>query len=112
MESSAMLLASRNDSLDVLIRNGAQGCVVALSHEGGRVVEGFKTEVVDTNGAGDVHNGVFLAELASGGDAWAAARWANAAAAMAISRLGPATCPPREEVAAWLASGGHQARLA
>jgi sugar/nucleoside kinase (ribokinase family) len=110
--SSAALLASRNDSLDVLVRNGAQGCVVALNHEDARAIEGFKTNVVDTNGAGDVHNGVFVAELASGRDAWAAARWANAAAAMAISRLGPATCPPRDEVAAWLASGGRERGLA
>jgi sugar/nucleoside kinase (ribokinase family) len=106
--SSATMLASRNDSLDVLVRTGAQGCVVALNHRDARAVEGFQTNVVDTNGAGDVHNGVFVAELASGRDAWAAARWANAAAAMAISRLGPATCPPRQEVAAWIASGGHE----
>ena len=112
VESSATLLASRNDSLDVLVRNGAQGCVVALNHEGARAVHGFTTTVVDTNGAGDVHNGVFVAELASGRDAWTAARWANAAAAMAISRLGPATCPPRDEVAAWLASGGRERGLA
>ena len=67
-------------------------------------VEGFSTIVVDTNGAGDVHNGVFTAELASGHDVLAAARWANAAAAMAISRLGPATSPSREEVAFFMAA--------
>ena len=66
------------------------------------VVDGFVTDVVDTNGAGDVHNGVFLAELISGHDAFDAARWANAAAAMAISRLGPATGPTRDDVAAWI----------
>jgi sugar/nucleoside kinase (ribokinase family) len=106
--SCATLLASRHDTLNVLVRTGAQGCVVAVNHEDARAVEGYKATVVDTNGAGDVHNGVFVAELASGRDAWAAARWANAAAAMAISRLGPAMCPPREEVAAWIASGGHE----
>jgi sugar/nucleoside kinase (ribokinase family) len=105
--SCATLLASRHDTLNVLVRTGAQGCVVALNHEDARAVEGYKTTVVDTNGAGDVHNGVFVAELALGRDAWAAARWANAASAMAISRLGPATCPPREEVAAWIASGAQ-----
>lgn len=99
---SATVLASTYDSLDVLVRNGAKGCVVALNHADALVIEGFKTTVVDTNGAGDVHNGVFLAELASGHDTLAAARWANAAAAMAISRLGPAACPPRDEVAAWI----------
>lgn len=109
---NATALATTNDSLGVLVRNGAKGCVVALNHEAARAVAGFKTTVVDTNGAGDVHNGVFLAELAGGRDAMAAARWANAAAAMAISRLGPATCPTRDEVAAWLAAGGHERGLA
>jgi sugar/nucleoside kinase (ribokinase family) len=76
---------------------------VALSRSAAVVVDGFATTVVDTTGAGDVHNGVFIAELASGHDVLGAARWANAAAAMAISKFGPATCPPREDVAAWMA---------
>lgn len=105
---NASALATTNDSIDVLVRNGAMGCVVALNHGAAKAVAGFKTTVVDTNGAGDVHNGVFLAELASGRDAMAAARWANAAAAMAISRLGPATCPARNEVAAWLGAGRNE----
>lgn len=100
--ASAALLSVKYDALDLVVRNGAKGCVVALHKEKARVVDGFATNVVDTNGAGDVHNGVFLAELASGHDAFAAARWANAAAAMSISRLGPASCPPRDEVAAWI----------
>lgn len=106
---SATVLASRNDRLNVLIRNGAKGCVVALNHSVAMNVAGFATTVVDTNGAGDVHNGVFIAELASGHDALAAARWANAAAAMSISRYGPASCPPRAEVAAWIAGRDAEA---
>jgi sugar/nucleoside kinase (ribokinase family) len=75
---------------------------VALNHQGGVTIPGFATTVVDTNGAGDVHNGVFLAELASGRDPLAAAKWANAAAAMAISQFGPATGPTRDDVQEWL----------
>jgi sugar/nucleoside kinase (ribokinase family) len=101
---SATLLASMNDQLNVVIRDGARGCLVAENHQLARVVDGFDTTVVDTNGAGDVHNGVFLAQLAQGVDVIEAARWANAAAAMSISRLGPATCPTREEVGAWIES--------
>jgi sugar/nucleoside kinase (ribokinase family) len=101
--TAATLLAARDDSFDVVVRSGADGCAVAHDDDGAVAVEGFATTVVDTNGAGDVHNGVFIAELASGHDVLAAARWANAAAAMAISRLGPATCPPRDEVEAWIA---------
>jgi sugar/nucleoside kinase (ribokinase family) len=102
VSEAASLLATRNDTLDVLVRSGAKGCVVALNHRGAVVVPGFATTVVDTNGAGDVHNGVFVAELASGHDPLAAARWANAAAAMAISHLGPATGPRRDEVDQWI----------
>jgi len=100
---AATLLARRTDALNVLVRSGAKGCVVAMSHRDAVVVDGFATTVVDTNGAGDVHNGVFVAELARGEDALAAARWANAAAAMAISRFGPATGPHRDDVEKWLA---------
>ncbi|HEY5103928.1 MAG TPA: PfkB family carbohydrate kinase [Acidimicrobiales bacterium] len=106
VESATTLAASR-DALNVLVRNGAKGCVVALSHADAVVVEGFSTTVVDTTGAGDVHNGVFIAELVSGHDVLAAARWANAAAAMAISKLGGATSPSRGEVAAWIAQTKH-----
>jgi sugar/nucleoside kinase (ribokinase family) len=101
---SATLLASMNDRLNVVIREGPRGCVVATNHDAATVVDGFDTTVVDTNGAGDVHNGVFLAQLARGCDALNAARFANAAAAMSISRLGPATSPTRHEVAQWIAS--------
>jgi sugar/nucleoside kinase (ribokinase family) len=102
----ATLLASMNDRLNVVVRNGAKGCVVAINREPAKVVHGFTTKVVDTNGAGDVHNGVLLAELMTGHDVLEAARWANAAAAISISRLGPATCPTRQEVAAWIESRG------
>ena len=58
---------------------------------------------VDTTGAGDAHAGVFLAALADGLPPDAAARRANAAAALAVTRPGPATSPTRAELNAWLA---------
>jgi sugar/nucleoside kinase (ribokinase family) len=76
---------------------------VVVAHDADPVaVKGFETTVVDTNGAGDVHNGVFIAEMASGHDPIDAASWANAAAAMSIAKLGPASCPTRPEVAAFI----------
>jgi sugar/nucleoside kinase (ribokinase family) len=88
-------------SLNVLVRTGAEGCVVA-AHDGAAVaVEGFRTTVVDTTGAGDVHNGVFLARIAQGLDPVEAARYANAAAAMSVALAGPATSPTRLEVEAF-----------
>ena len=58
---------------------------------------------VDTTGAGDAHSGVFLAALADGLSAADAARRANAAAALAVTRPGPATSPDRAELDTWLA---------
>jgi len=58
---------------------------------------------VDTTGAGDAHSGVFLAALADGLSPVDAARRANAAAALAVTRPGPATSPARAELDAWLA---------
>ena len=57
---------------------------------------------VDTTGAGDAHAGVFLAALADGLAPPAAARRANAAAALAVTRPGPATSPDPGQLDAWL----------
>jgi sugar/nucleoside kinase (ribokinase family) len=57
---------------------------------------------VDSTGAGDAHAGVFLASLADGLPPLDAAARANAAAAYAVTRHGPATSPTRAELDAWL----------
>jgi sugar/nucleoside kinase (ribokinase family) len=62
---------------------------------------------VDTTGAGDTHAGVFLAALAEGLRPAQAARRANAAAALSVTRHGPATSPTRAELAAWMATAGR-----
>jgi len=59
-------------------------------------------EAVDTTGAGDAHCGVLAAELLRGADLATAAARANAAAAIAVTRRGPATAPTRAEVDALL----------
>jgi ribokinase len=81
----------------VVVRDGARGCVVA-DGEGVTEIPGFATTVVDTNGAGDVHNGVVIAELLRSARPQEASRRANAAAAIAIAHFGSATCPTREAV--------------
>ena len=53
---------------------------------------------VDTTGAGDAHSGVFLASLATGLTVADAARRANAAAALTVTRAGAATSPTRAEL--------------
>jgi sugar/nucleoside kinase (ribokinase family) len=81
----------------VVVRDGPQGCWVSQGREC-RHVPGFNVEAVDSNGAGDAHAGVFVAGLAQRLSAFDAARRANAAAALAVTRWGPATSPGTAEV--------------
>ena len=88
----------------VLVRTGPGGCLIARPGAGVVAVPGFPVGVVDTNGAGDAHSGAFIAALAAGAADTAAARSANAAAALSVTRRGPATAPTREELARFLAT--------
>lgn len=81
----------------VVVRDGAAGCA-SDDEERTLLAPGYATEVVDTNGAGDVHNGVLIAELSRGTTLEEALLRANAASAIAIASFGPATCPTRELV--------------
>jgi sugar/nucleoside kinase (ribokinase family) len=87
----------------VIVRTGPAGCF--LGHGGGEpvLVPGFAVPAIDTNGAGDTHAGVFIAALARGAAPAEAARRANAAAALSVSRAGPATAPTASELAQFLA---------
>lgn len=88
----------------LVVRDGPNGCWVGCN---GRVehVPGFQVQALDSNGAGDAHAGVFIAGLANGLAPAVAARRANAAAALAVTRRGPATSPGSAEVDAWLGGG-------
>jgi sugar/nucleoside kinase (ribokinase family) len=102
------VLLARTGGRGVVIHDGPHGCWVVTATQPCVRVAGFVTRVVDTNGAGDTHNGVFLAELSRGGDVLEAARRANGAAAMAVAQLGPATSPTHDELTAWFASFTEQ----
>jgi sugar/nucleoside kinase (ribokinase family) len=100
-QESASALLDVTGRRGVVVREGAYGCVVVARGTEPVLIEGFTVEVIDTNGAGDIHDGVFLSELARGTATAEAARRANAAAAMSIGVFGPATCPVRDEVSRW-----------
>ena len=86
----------------VVVRDGPQGCAVRVGDET-TPVAGFPQTPVDTNEAGDTHTGVLCAEVA-GGRGWVeAARRANAAGAIKVTRRGPATAPTSAEVDDFLA---------
>ncbi|WP_411392080.1 PfkB family carbohydrate kinase [Pseudomonas sp. MPB23] len=101
--ASALTALSRHLPAQTLrvVRDGPNGCWVGRAGEIEHV-PGFKVQAVDSNGAGDAHAGVFIAGLASGLAPAVAARRANAAAALAVTRWGPATSPGTAEVNALL----------
>jgi sugar/nucleoside kinase (ribokinase family) len=82
---------------NVVVRMAMSGCLVA--QRGSAVVHlpGVPVAIIDTTGAGDAHLGAFIAGLAAGRDAEAAARRANVVAALTVTRRGPATSPTAEE---------------
>lgn len=90
----------------VLVRDGAAGCWLAEPANGGAAVHvpGFRVTAVDTNGAGDAHGGVLAAALSRGAALPDATRRANAAAALAVTRSGPATAPTATQIDTFLAA--------
>ncbi len=104
-EAGRMLaLAASHRPGGAVVRLGGRGCLLATRDGSVQAIPGFEVAVVDTNGAGDAHVGAFLAALATGANPAFAARRANAAAALAVSRRGPATAPSGEELEGFLAA--------
>ena len=105
-EAATALLGRIRPGGVVVVRDGAAGCWVAGSSipSSPVLVPGFPVRAVDTNGAGDAHGGVLAAALSRGADVLDAARRANAAAAIAVTRSGPATAPTTAEIDAMLAT--------
>jgi sugar/nucleoside kinase (ribokinase family) len=85
-----------------VVRDGARGCFLSVG-DGVDHIPGFAVEAVDTTGAGDAHCGVLCAALSRGDTLARAVRRANAAAAIAVSRRGPATSPTSDEIDLFLA---------
>ncbi|MGV9351563.1 PfkB family carbohydrate kinase [Streptomyces spiralis] len=89
----------------VLVRDGGRGTYVA-DRIGVRHVPAHAITPVDTNGAGDAHTGVLMACLSRGTNLLDATRRANVAAAIAVTRQGPATAPTADEIDAAIARPG------
>ncbi len=90
----------------VCVTDGARG-VMICDAAGISAAGAFAVDVVDTLGAGDVWHGAFTLRLAEGAREADAVRFANAAAAIKVTRQGGrAGAPRRAEVDAFLAT--HQ----
>jgi 2-dehydro-3-deoxygluconokinase len=97
----------RQGSPVVVLKMGAEGAIVATADRRVRL-EPHTVEAVDATGAGDTFVGAFLADYLRHGDPFAAARWGNAAAAVAVTGFGAvAPMPTRDAVAAFLDGSGR-----
>ncbi len=105
-------LAEPQAVADHLLSLGAGAVLVTLGRDGVLLAErgvtqhipGFAVDAVDATGAGDAFTGAMLAELAAGRRLAAAARFANAAAALSTQGYGAiAPLPRRADVERLLA---------
>ncbi|MFN8557539.1 MAG: ribokinase [Dehalococcoidia bacterium] len=87
----------------VIITLAEHGAIAAAAGRPNLMLPGHSVPVVDTTAAGDAFNGALAARLAAGDDLETALRWANAAGACAVTRLGAEpSLPHAAEVAALL----------
>ncbi|MBA2961635.1 MULTISPECIES: sugar kinase [Ramlibacter] len=86
----------------VVLKLGAEGCLVSTGGRRERIAA-HRVQAVDATGAGDCYSGNLLARLAQGDDLFTAARYANAAAALAVQGWGAvAPLPTAPQVKALL----------
>lgn len=82
----------------VIITMGSKGCYVSAP-AGSEFIPAHKVKAVDTTAAGDVFNGALAVALAEEQNLLDAARFAGAAAALSVTKLGAQpSAPTREEI--------------
>ena len=82
----------------VILTLGARGAFVATASTK-ELVPGFRVKAVDSTAAGDVFNGALAVALGEGRPLLEAVRFANAAAAISVTRLGAQpSAPDRQEI--------------
>ncbi|MFD2923063.1 ribokinase [Halobacillus naozhouensis] len=109
-EASSLL---KDPVLDILrekmiITQGDQG-VVIHQNESDITIPGYKVPARDTTGAGDTFNGALATQLAKGKRLEKAVMYANAAAAMSVTKLGAQSgMPMKDEVEQFLQERSDQ----
>ena len=100
---------SAKEAAKVLAGKGIETVIITMGSEGAllfnnntfEMVPAAKVKAVDTTAAGDVFNGALVVAISEGKDMIEAVRFANAAAAISVTRLGAqASAPRRSEVEA------------
>ena len=86
----------------VILTLGKRGALLADA-SGRRLVPGFKVKTVDSTAAGDIFNGTLSVALAEGKAVLDAVRFASAAAALSVTRLGAQpSAPSRADIEKFL----------
>src|SRR6185503_16845460 len=105
--------ASCAKAADALLRKGVKTVIITLGSRGSYVatakskqlVPGFKVKPVDTTAAGDTFNGALAVALAERKSMNDAVRFANAAGAISVTRMGAQpSAPKRKEIEKLLGS--------
>jgi ribokinase len=78
----------------IIITMGKQGAFVYNGEDKGKLVPGFTVQAVDTTGAGDAFNGGFAHALSIGQTLDEAIIFANAVAALSVTKIGTAPAMP------------------
>lgn len=82
----------------VIITIGSKGAILATKDET-KIISGHKVEAADTTAAGDVFNGALALAVAENKPLDKAIRFANAAAAVSVTRMGAQpSAPKRDEI--------------
>src|SRR4028119_480817 len=98
---------SAKDAAEMIAGKGIETVIITMGSEGAlifekntfEVVAATKVKAVDTTAAGDVFNGALVVAMSEGKDIIQAVQFANAAAAISVTRLGAqASAPHRNEV--------------
>lgn len=82
----------------VIITLGSKGAMI-LDKSGSELINAYKVNTIDTTAAGDVFNGTLAVALSESKNIFEAVKFANAAAALSVSRIGAqSSAPHREEI--------------
>ena len=105
---------SAERAADMLLARGVQNVIITMGARGAfvagegirRFIAARKVTAVDATGAGDIFNGNVAVAVAEGKALIEAATFANAAAALSVTRLGAQrSAPTRKEIEQFLESG-------
>ncbi|UCF42469.1 MAG: ribokinase [Planctomycetota bacterium] len=88
----------------VIVTMGAKGAFIVTA-DSKELVAGFTVKAVDATAAGDVFNGTLAVAMAEGKSLKEAVKFANAAAALSVTKLGAQpSAPTRQEIEKFLGS--------